>query len=199
VLNEYHRRYPRVTLELRTDSSHKLPEQVLHGELEAAFVAEPVADTPFEKIMAYNEELTIVASAHHPPIQSPRDLRPQTMLAFETGCPYRRRLEQWFAQAGEMPERVVEMDSWHAILGCTAAGMGVALLPKMVLSTVPDRKFLSTHPLPKELSYSPTMLIWRKGFRSPKISALLEVLKFQKTTDPTPNKRANRGKRRMVA
>jgi DNA-binding transcriptional LysR family regulator len=199
-LNAYHQRYPEVTLELQTDTIQKLSEQVLHGELEAAFVAEPVADAPFEKAMVYNEELTIVASARHPPIKSPRDLRPQTMLAFEMGCPYRRRLEQWFAQVGEMPERVIEMDSWHAILGCTAAGMGVALLPKMVLTTVPDRKFLSTHPLPPGLSHSSTVLIWRKGMQSPKVHALLEVLGVlpaDANAGAMPHERASGRKRRL--
>src|SRR5262249_52801583 len=102
---------------------------------------------------------------------------PQTMLAREMGCPYRLRLDQWFKQSGEMPERIIEMTSWHAILGCTAAGMGVAVLPKMMLTTFPDRKLLSVHALPKDLSMAPTVLIWRKGTQSPKVSALLEVLK----------------------
>ncbi len=194
-LNDFHHRHPEVTLELRTDSIRKLMEQVLHGELEAAFVAEPVADAPFEKVTVYNEELAIISSARHAPIRSPNDVRPQTMLAFEAGCPYRARLEQWFAQAGEMPERIVEMDSWHAILGCTAAGMGVSLLPKMVLTTVPDTKFLSTHPLPRDLAFAPTVLIWRKGTQSPKISALLEVLSANADVGAKPTRRA--GKRRL--
>ena len=124
-LNEYHHRYPDVTLELQTGNTFELPAKVLRGELDAALVSEPVADAPFEKVQVYDEELALVACARHPPIKSPRDLQPQTILAFHPGCSYRLRLEQWFAQSGEMPERIVEMTSWHAILGCTAAGMGV--------------------------------------------------------------------------
>jgi DNA-binding transcriptional LysR family regulator len=176
-LNEYHHRYPEVTLELHTGNTQDLPAKVLRGELDAALVAEPIADAPFEKVMVYEEELAIVSAARHPTIKTPRDVQPQTILAFEIGCPYRLRLEQWFAQSGEMPERIIEMSSWHAILGCTAAGMGVALLPKMVLSTFPDKKLITTHPLPKNLSSAPTMLIWRKSMQSPKVNALLDVLK----------------------
>jgi DNA-binding transcriptional LysR family regulator len=198
-LNEFHQRYPEVTLELQTDSIRELSERVLHGELDAAFVAEPVADAPFDKVLVYDEELAIIAVGRHGPIKSPRDINPQTMLAFEMGCPYRARLEQWFAQAGEMPERIVEMDSWHAILGCTAAGMGVAVLPKMVLSTFPDRKFLSVHPLPADLSHSPTVLIWRKGTRSPKVSALLDVLAIGRNGENAPHKRGKGHARRLDA
>ena len=154
-----------------------LSEGILRGELDAAVVAEPVADAPFEKATVFEEELAIIAAARHPPIKSPRDLRSHALLAREIGCPYRLRLEQWLKQAGEMPERIIEMTSWHAILGCAAVGMGVAVLPKMLLTTFPDRALLSVHPLPKQLSVAPTVLIWRKGAQSPKVSALLDVLK----------------------
>ncbi len=197
ALNEYHHRYPEVTLELHTGNTRELPAKVLRGELDAALVGEPIADAPFEKITVFEEELAIIAAARHPPIRSPRDLQPQTMLAFETGCHYRLRLEQWFAQSGEMPERIIEMTSWHAILGCTAAGMGVAILPKMVLTTFPDRKFLSVHPLPRNLSKAPTVLIWRKGAHSPKVNALLEVLKADRGEARSLHKRG--GKRRHDA
>lgn len=198
-LNEYHHRYPEVTLELQTGGCQELPERVLRGELDAALVAEPVANAPFEKMMVYDEELVIVAAARHPPIKSPRDLQPQTMLAFEMGCPYRLRLEQWFAHAGEMPERIIEMSSWHAILGCIAAGMGVSVLPKMVLMGFSDRKFLSVHPLPSKLSKAPTVLIWRKGTQSPKVNALLEVLKAERNDERSPPKPGNDGKRHLDA
>lgn len=189
-LNEYHQRFPEVTIELQTGTIQDLSAKVLRSELDAAVVAEPVVDAPFEKVTIFEEELAIIAAAQHPPIKSPRDLRPQTMLAREMGCPYRLRLDQWFRQAGEMPERIIEITSWHAILGCTAAGMGVAVVPKMMLTTFPDRNLLSVHPLPKSLSVASTVLIWRKGAQSPKVSALLDVLKA------APNGARKRGKRK---
>jgi DNA-binding transcriptional LysR family regulator len=84
-------------------------------------------------------------------------------------------MQQWFARAGVLPERIVEMSSWHAIVGCTAARMGISILPRIVLNTFPHA-MLSIHPLPGEFSHAPTVLTWRKGGRSPKITALLEVL-----------------------
>jgi DNA-binding transcriptional LysR family regulator len=204
-LNDFHTRYPEVTLELHTGNTKELSMAVLTGELDAALVAEPIADAPFEKVTMYDEELAIVASARHAPIRSPRDVGPQTIIAFEGGCPYRARLEQWFAQAGEMPERIIEMSSWYAILGCAAAGMGVALLPTMVLTSFPQRMFLSIHPLPPELAKSPTVMIWRKGTHSPKVAALLDVLMAHAAGDEKPSaptaslKRAVNARRRGSA
>jgi DNA-binding transcriptional LysR family regulator len=179
-LNTLHHRYPDISLELRTDTVRALTQGVMRGDLDAAFVAEPVAETPFEKTMIFDEELAIFASARHKPIHRPSDVNPQTMLVLEPGCPYRLRLERWFQETGETPERIIEMTSWHAILGCAAAGMGVAALPRIVLSSFPERKLLRLHPLPRHLSRAPTMLIWRKGMRSPKVNALVEVVSRNK-------------------
>ena len=175
-LSEYCRRYPEVTLELRTGNCDELTALVLRGELDAALTAGSIPDAPFEKVAIYEEELILIAAAGHPPIKSARDAVSRTALVFTTGCPYRKRLQEWFALKGEMPERIIEMSSYHAMLGCVVVGMGISLVPRMVLDTFPERKRLSIHPLPPGLSKAVTWLIWRKGARSPKLSALTEIL-----------------------
>jgi DNA-binding transcriptional LysR family regulator len=163
---------------------------VLAGELDAALVVEPVADAPFDKAPVYVEELVIVAAAGHRPIKTARDADTRTVLAFEPGCSHRQRLEDWFARSGEMPERIIDMSSYHAILGCAVARMGIALMPKSVLATFPDIRLLSVHSLPSGLNTSQTVMIWRKGAQSPKVSALLEILAGK------PSQPARRGRRR---
>src|SRR5713101_7459964 len=74
-MNEYLGRYPEVTLELRTGNTKMLATAVLVGELDAALLAGPVAEAPFETVPIYDEELVIVAAANHLPIKSPRDAR----------------------------------------------------------------------------------------------------------------------------
>jgi DNA-binding transcriptional LysR family regulator len=174
-LAEYHRRHPDVTLELRTGNPEQLGSAILAGDLDAAFVAEPIAEAPFEKAPAFIEDLVIVSAAHRPSI-GPSVAAPSTIIAFEAGCPHRKRLEAWYARRGQMIERIVEMTSYHAMLGCVAAGMGIALLPKSVLSTFPGADQLTNHTLPPGHDQAETVLIWRKGATAPKIDALLDVL-----------------------
>ena len=176
LLTEYHRRHPRVVLELRTGNPQVLASAILAGELDAALAAEPIADAPFEKTPAFNEELVIVAPAHHPAIGKRGGL-PRTIIVFEHGCPHRKRLEDWYASRNEMPERVVELSSYHATLGCVIAGMGISLIPKSVLMTFPERKRLSVHHLTGAVSHAQTVLIWRKGAGSANIMALEEILR----------------------
>jgi DNA-binding transcriptional LysR family regulator len=193
-LSEYCRRYPEVTLELRTGNCQGLIGMVLRGEIDAAITAGPIPDAPFEKIPVYEEKLVIVAAAGHRPIKTARDAESRTVLVFENGCPYRKRLEEWFAANGEMPERLIEMSSYHAMLGCAVVGMGISLMPRMVLDTFPERKRLSIHPLPAGLNKAVTFLVWRKGARSPKLTALIEILQPPSSSKASKAPRKANGK-----
>jgi len=184
ALDEYHRRHPDVTLELRTGNPPTLGAAILAGELDAGLVAEPIPDAPFDKVFVVAEEPVIVSAAGQPP-PGRKGIYPKTILAFEHGCPHRKRLENWYAKRGEMPERVIELGSYHAMLGCVAAGMGVALLPRSVLTTFPESRRLAIHRLPPGENRAETVLIWRKGASSPNIEALRQILsEMQNGKDP---------------
>ncbi len=76
-----------------------------------------------------------------------------------------------------MPVQTIEITSYHAMLGCVVVGMGISLVPLSVLATFPERARLSVHALPPGSDCAQTDLIWRKGAMSPKIRALVQVLK----------------------
>jgi len=175
-LADYHRTYPQVTLELRTGPTGPLLKQVLAGELDAALVAEPLADKRLDRVPVFEEELVLVADAGHAPIRSPNDAQKKAVLAFGVGCAYRRRLETWFEQGGVVPSQVIELASYHAILGCAVAGMGVALVPRSVIDIFPGRRQLSLHTLPKKHSRSRTYLAWTKANESGNIKALADLI-----------------------
>jgi DNA-binding transcriptional LysR family regulator len=169
--------YPQVSLELHIGDPRQLIVQVLARELDAALVAEPVSDPALETLAVYKEELVIVAQAGHPPIASPKDVKRRTLLAFHHGCPHRKRLEDWFARASVHAEQVVELASYHAILGCAVAGMGVALMPRSVLDTYTERSRLSIHALDARFRSVRTLLIWRrKEAAQAKVAALAGIL-----------------------
>jgi DNA-binding transcriptional LysR family regulator len=179
-LSRFHQACPEVMLELHTGDPRLLVEQVLTAELDAALVAEPVADPRLATLTAFEEELIIVAMAGHPPMTSAKDAAKKTMLAFHQGCPHRKRLESWFAGSGVVPDRVVELGSYHAILGCAIAGMGVALMPRSVLNTYTERARLSVHELSARLRKSRTLLVWRKDTPQANVMALADILRDKK-------------------
>lgn len=177
ILSRYHLRFPSVRLEMLTGTSGALVGKVLNEELEAAFVAEPFAAHGLETELAFMEELVLITPRSYPrSIKSPRDIGPSTVLAFTTGCSYRRRLEAWLARYNVCPERVMEYGSYHAIVACAAAGSGIAVVPRSVLRTVGAEAQVAVHALPASVASAKTLLVWRKGHQSSALDALKEEL-----------------------
>jgi DNA-binding transcriptional LysR family regulator len=176
-ITKFHRSFPEVALELHTGDPRLLIAQLMAGELDAALVAEPVADPRLATLIAFEEELVIVATAGHVGMTSAKDAVKKTMLAFHHGCPHRKRLEDWFERSGVIPDRIVELGSYHAILGCAIAGMGLALMPRSVLETYTERGKLSIHELSPKFRKSRTLLVWRKDLPQANVVAFSEILR----------------------
>ncbi|MEL7527718.1 MAG: LysR substrate-binding domain-containing protein [Pseudomonadota bacterium] len=174
-LSVYSKQFPDVVLELRTGNPTQLANALLAGDIDAALVAEPVAEAKFNSIVAFEEEPVIVTSMEHPPIGGAGRV-PGTMIVFEHGCPHRRRLEEWYALQNDMPERTIELGSYHAMLGCVLTGMGAALVPKSVIATFPESSRLRINTLPDGQNRIRTLLIWPRNVRSRKIDGLRGIL-----------------------
>ena len=129
----------------------------------------------FDSVVAFDEEPVIVTAQNYPEIAD-KSGTPETMIVFEHGCPHRRQLEAWYENREDLPDRTLELGSYHAILGCVLAGMGAALVPKSVLASFAEASRLRLYPLPSGQDKLSTLLIWRKGARSSKIDGLVDIL-----------------------
>ncbi len=176
-LASYHQAYPKVKIELTLGSTKRLTDLVLAGELEAAVIAEPPADERLRRQAFTKETLIMVAAADSRPIKSPADIASKSIMAFPSGCAFRERLEAWFVNAELPMPRVIELTSYHAILGCVAAGMGVAFVPQIVLDGFADNGSLSRHRVPSKWSSIETALVWRDGSESARLRSFARTLK----------------------
>ena len=176
VLARYHRAHPAVRLELVTGTSGALVDKVLRGEIEAAFVAEPFPEKNLDMHHAFTEELVLITPKTHGRVRTPKELDHRVVLAFTTGCSYRRRLEAWLGRSSVVAERVMEYGSYHAMTACVAAGGGIAVVPKSVLAVVGAESQVAVHALPTHVAKARTMLVWPRGHQSAALSALREEL-----------------------
>ena len=148
-------------------------DRVANHEIEAAFVAEPFIADGLDSEPVFLEELVLITPPSLERIRAPKDIGHTTLIAFTTGCSYRRRLEAWLGSANVIPERIMEFGSYHAIVACVAAGAGIAVVPRSVLRTVPAAKNVAAHALPASVAKARTHLVWRQGEKSPALAALL--------------------------
>jgi DNA-binding transcriptional LysR family regulator len=121
---------------------------------------------------AFDEELVLVVPHSHPAIRSVQDVCTDTLICFPLGCAYRRLLYAWLAEGAVVPEKVLELSSYHAMVACVAAGTGIALVPRSVLETVRVSDSIAVYPLPEERARMTTYLVWRHGEISPALRAL---------------------------
>jgi DNA-binding transcriptional LysR family regulator len=187
LLSRYHLTYPEVQLELVTGTSGALVSRLHRQEIEAAFVAEPFNADGLDTMPAFLEELVLIAprSAR---VRSPGDVAGRTVIAFATGCSYRRRLEAWLGGAKIAPGRVIEFQSYHAIVACVAAGTGIAVVPRSVIHLALGEKEVAIAPLPREIAQARTRLAWTAGHHS----VALEALKTLLATKAAPGRRDRR-------
>ena len=176
LLSAYHRLYPEVQIEMVTGTSGTLIDLLAKQMIEAAFVAEPFKDAGFESLVAFEEELILIAPKGLKRIRTPSDVGQSTIIAFATGCSYRRRLESWLGGGNVHAGRIIEFQSYHAIIACVSAGTGIAVIPKSVLALAVDPTALARYPLPPSIAFAKTRLVWRPRYRSVALEAFKSLL-----------------------
>lgn len=198
LLARFHKVYPDIRVELQTGTNDSMTAAVMARRLDAAFVAEIPVDHALAARPVFRENLVLITAVGHGEVAGPQDVRDATVIAFPSGCAYRRIFERWCGRRGFDAARVFELNSYHAIAACVASGTGVAIAPESVLDVVKTEGIIR-HPLPKVLAEVVTSLIWRAGEISPPVVALRELLTLegpapQRAREPGPT-RKRRGDR----
>jgi len=172
----FHRQYPQVELEIKTAPTNDLINKVLSGELDMALVADPPNDSRLAKVPVFNETLVVVSDLAHQPIRSPKDLVSNpTLLGFSSSCAYRTRLADWIKNDGDIC-KVIEINSYHTLLSCVAAGMGIGIVPAALIDNYPFASSIQQHQLPCEWKHSTSAFIWRKDSAKASIEAFLDCV-----------------------
>ena len=135
------------------------------------FPAEGLASTE-----AFAETLVLISPRAWPEIADARALADHTVIAFASGCSYRRILESWLGREGVAPGKVMEFASYHAIVACVAAGTGVAIVPRSVLDVLGGQTALRVRDLPGKYGAARTRLVWRVDDDTPAVQALRDQL-----------------------
>lgn len=175
VLSRYHQLYPDVQIELVTGTSGALVSRVHKQDVEAAFVAEPFNADDLDTLTVFVEELVLITPKSLGPVRFPKDIGNRTVIAFPTGCSYRRRLEAWLGASKVLPDRVMEFQSYHAIIACVAAGSGIAVVPRAVLQLTRARQNLTMTTLPAKFANTRTQLVWRREHHSVTLKAMKDL------------------------
>src|SRR5262249_22430903 len=117
-------------------------------------------------LIAFREELVLITARRFDSLAALRAGTPQsgpTALVFRIGCTYRHRLEQLFIEFGWPSAARCELGTLDGMIGCVAAGMGVALLPRAVVERSELADGLSIHGLKPAQARVETLFIHRRA------------------------------------
>lgn len=182
MLAEYAGRYPAIDLVLRTGTSEELIAQVLDQETEGALVAGPVDHPELDWLPVFREELMLATSPRIRGLDELGKAGEMKIAVLRAGCSYRQRLEDVLARRGIVNLRKLELGTIDAILGCVAAGLGVTLLPRVVVEGAARNGAIRAHKLPAKDARVDTGFVRRRdAFESSGLRALVSMLQ-----DPAP-------------
>lgn len=138
VLRAFHDRHPGIQLLLEEGGSHDLVRELARGALDLAIVVLPLpSPSPaLTTVELLREDLVVVSSPDARTFggKSVRvaDLRRERLVMFRHGYDLRELTVAACRAEGFEPEFAVEGGEMDAVLGFVRAGLGVAVVPRMV-------------------------------------------------------------------
>ncbi|GAA4222918.1 DNA-binding transcriptional LysR family regulator [Streptosporangium album] len=142
ALARFHRGYPGIELLVEEGGSRDLVRALARGQLDLALIIMPLQndDPALVTREILRENLVVVSpslSRAHKRYIRIQELRGQPMVMFRRGYDLREATLNACRQAGFEPKLAVEGGEMDAVLRFVEAGLGIALVPSMVLDGRP--------------------------------------------------------------
>lgn len=181
ILSSFASKYSEVGLSLATGTSRDLTMAVAEHRLDGAFVAGPQDHPDLDAETIFLDELVLVTPCS---VRSPKRLESIQnfkMIVFSLGCSYRQRLESLLAEMGILRAAALEFGSLDAIISCVAAGIGITLLPRQVVSNAASQNLVAIHPIASDIARVETLFIRRHdAYLSSAMRAFVDVARSER-------------------
>lgn len=139
----FRRRYPDVELSLAEAEPEEIAPRLLAGELDLALLFRfppAVPEAGLHVVPLLDDPMHVALPADHSLASSPRltlaDLRGEQWVQTSVSSPCARHVVHCCLNAGFEPQVSFESDDYETVQGLVAAGVGVALIPRLALTRV---------------------------------------------------------------
>jgi len=140
VLTAFHEAYPRIELHVSEKGSLRLLDELAAGELDLALItaSDVLSSDRFDVTPLLEEEVVVISSAGAPPITrrgtiSLEQVASLPQILFSSTYDLRSATDAAFRAAALAPTVVLEGAEMDAVLRFVERGIGVAIVPAMVL------------------------------------------------------------------
>jgi DNA-binding transcriptional LysR family regulator len=168
-LLKLHKDFPKMNLELITNTTRDITKELLNYNVDIAFVSgEPLND---DLLVLNKIKETIVL------VKQKEGNSKNIFLSFKNGCAYNEFGQNYLKQTYNKNFKVLEFGNYETILGCVKAGMGISLLPLSIVKKLNYEDDLEIQKISKDMETISTCLVCRKD-SIPKIKKYLKEYSF---------------------
>jgi DNA-binding transcriptional LysR family regulator len=165
VIQEFHKQYPKITVQLVEDGAKKVEADVGNGTLDLGVIVLPAKDDVFHTFSFVHEQLMLLTHPTNPlsqkEVASLSDLENEDFILFRKDFALHDRIITECVRSGFNPHIIYESSQWDFISEMVAADLGIALLPETVCRQV-NKERVSIIPLFDPIIPWELGIIWRK-------------------------------------
>ena len=165
VLNEFHKQFPEYKLKISTSNAAMNIEKLFRYEAEFIYAAGQIDSKDITSVKLTDEKLVILHNQKIENLQEFLSAGEVSLIAFPSGCAYRKQTEKWLTDGKLTIKNIIECDSIPAIISSVTAGMGCAVLPGHLVNDHIKKGYVYANELPQEFSTIPLKLCYRKDMK----------------------------------
>ena len=164
ALNGVRSSHPALRIELKIGSEPELVELLLEGRIDFALTACTTHRQGLHYLPIFDEPMTVISREDPDRFLSPAIRHPAVLLAFNEGCPYRAYATGWMSRRGLPVSRVQSIATYGGIVACTAAGIGVAVIPSRLLGLSELSEYRIRSLTPADMKPVASLFVHRSGW-----------------------------------
>ena len=142
ILEQFRRRFPRVSTHIRTGRSSHVLEWVTDGVVDIG-LSRGLDYPDVHSLHLYDEEIVLVTYPGHPFAEQGRarihEVARQPLILYDPGSTYFVLINQACREAGIVPKVEMTLDSIEATKHMIVLGLGVSFLPRSAISSEIER------------------------------------------------------------
>lgn len=191
IIADFQPRFPAVGLDVTSCALHSLEKELRIGQVDLAFLfADSISTENLESELLGIESLVVAAHPDHSLTTRKSaglsDLEDQVLLLPKSDCGYRMEFEQALVMEGISPATTIEMNSIEAIKQAVLTGIGIALLPEIVIREEIKEGRIAKLRWEERMETGVLMIYHRDKYRSPATEMFMESVRRNMRYAPGP-------------
>lgn len=181
LLQEYRRLYPNVEIHLEVTSCQQFPDLLRTNDIDVAFtLTQPIALPDMTTHVLIDEPMVFVANPTYKLTKKkslrPADLNGECLILTEKTCGYRPSIMKMLEDFNVKTGPLLEFSSLGAIKKCVLIGLGISIMPLIVVNEhVKTGKLITFDWKGPNLGMQTQLIVHRDKWISPALRAFIDL------------------------